>query len=76
MIQANFENTVKNQVLAYDADAKPSFVNGTLFVEFVADEMFDAASKARQTLDELKCLNYRVQMAGPIGNEYAYDFVA
>jgi len=76
MTQALFENTVKNQVLAYDATAKPSFVNGSLFVEFVADEMFDSASKARQVLDELKCLNYQVQIAGPIGNEYAYDFVA
>ena len=76
MTQALFENTVKNQVLAYDADAKPSFINGTLFVKFVADEMFDSTSKARQVLDELKCLNYQVQIAGPIGNEYAYDFVA
>jgi len=76
MTQALFENTVKNQVLAYDTDAKPSFVNGTLFVEFVADADFTVESKARQVLDELKCLNYQVQMAGPIGNEYAYDFVA
>jgi len=76
MLQAVFENTVKSQVVAYDADARPNFVNGTLFVEFVADEMFDTASKARQILDELKCLNYRAQMSGPIGNEYAYDFVA
>jgi hypothetical protein len=76
MTQALFENTVKNQVLAYDATAKPSFVNGSLFVEFVADEMFDSASKARQVLDELKCLHYKAQMSGPIGNEYAYDFVA
>jgi len=76
MIQANFENTVKNQVLAYDADAKPSFVNGTLFVEFVADADFSVESKARQVLNELKCLHYKAQMSGPIGNEYAYDFVA
>ena len=76
MTQALFENTVKSQVVAYDATAKPSFVNGSLFVEFVADEMFDSASKARQVLDELKCLHYKAQMSGPIGNEYAYDFVA
>jgi len=76
MTQALFENTVKSQVVAYDAEAKPNFVNGTLFVEFVADADFTVESKARQILDELKCLNYQVQIAGPIGNEYAYDFVA
>jgi hypothetical protein len=76
MMQALFENTVKSQVVAYDADAKPSFANGTLFVEFVADDLFDTASKARQVLAELRCLHYKVEMAGPIGNEYAYDFVA
>lgn len=76
MMQDVFETTVKSQVVAYDADARPSFVNGTLFVEFVADADFSAESKARQVLDELKCLNYQVQIAGPIGNEYAYDFVA
>jgi len=76
MTQALFENTVKSQVVAYDADARPNFVNGTLFVEFVADADFSVESKARQVLNELKCLHYKAQMSGPIGNEYAYDFVA
>jgi hypothetical protein len=71
-----YENTVKKQVTTYDADAKPSFFNGTLFVEFVADADFGIESKAFQLLDELKCLHYNVQMSGPIGAEYAYDFVA
>jgi len=71
-----YENTVKKQVTAYDADATPYFFNGTLFVEFVADADFGIESKAFQLLDELKCLHYNVQMSGPIGAEYAYDFVA
>jgi hypothetical protein len=75
-LQHLFEAVVTTQVKEYDAEAKPSFVNGTLFVEFVADDVFSAESKAYQILNELRCLNHRVEIAGPIGNEYAYDFVA
>jgi hypothetical protein len=75
-MQLQYENTVKQQVVAYDQDAKPSFFNGTLFVEFVANSDFSIESRALQVLDELHCLHYKVQMSGPIGAEYAYDFVA
>lgn len=75
-LQDLFEAVVITQVKEYNAEAKPSFVNGTLFVEFVADEIFSAEGKAYQILHELRCLNHRVEIAGPIGKEYAYDFVA
>ena len=70
------EAIIETQVKEYDASAKPQFFNGTLFVEFVADELFSQESKAYQVLNELRCLNHKVEISGPIGNEYAYDFVA